>query len=127
MNFPANTLHRGEAIIIEAFGSFVDPGANGPTVTFNFRLGATTIVTQTASIQSGNWHMSGLVTLRSGGVVAGAMAIHQDNGTPYIFPFGTQTATVDTTTTLSFDFLASIQDFTTAERVLCEQLVIRSE
>jgi hypothetical protein len=126
MNFPANTLHRGEAIIFEAFGSFADPGANGPTVTFTVRLGATTIVTQTAAIQPGNWHLSGLVTVRSGGVVAGAMTIEQDNGAGYTFPFSTQTATVDTSATLSFDLLASIQDFTTAERVICEQLAARN-
>jgi hypothetical protein len=127
MNFPANTLHRGEAIIIEAFGSFVDPGGNGPTVTFTVRLGATTILTRTQPIQPGNWHLSGLVTVRSGGVVAGAMTIEQDNGTGYTFPFATQTATVDTTAMLNFDFLASIQDFTGAERIICEQLLIKSD
>jgi hypothetical protein len=126
MNFPANTLHRGEAIIFEAFGSFVDPGANGPTVTFTLRLGLTTVVTHTAAIQPGNWHLSGLVTVRSGGVVAAAMAIEQDTGAGYTFPFATQTATVDTTVALNLDLLASVQDFTTAERVICEQLVIRN-
>jgi hypothetical protein len=115
-----------EQSIIDAFGSFVDPGANGPTVTFTLRFGATTIVTQTQPIQSGNWHLSGLVTVRSGGVIAGALAITQDNGTSYIFPFGTQTAAIDITPALNFDLIASIQDFTTAERVLCEQLVIRT-
>lgn len=127
MTFPANTLHRGEAIIIDAFGSFVDPGANVPNVTFSLRLGATTIVTQTKAIQAGSWHLSGLVTVRSGGVVAGAMATAQDNGAENIFPFTTQIATVDPTIPLNFDLIASIQDFTTAEHVICKQLVIRSE
>jgi len=127
MSFPANTLHSGEAITIEAFGSFVDPGGNGPNVTFTLRLGATTIVTQTKPIQSGNWRLSGLLTVRAAGVVAGTMAIDQDSGTPYVFPIGTQTAVVDTTAALTFDLVTSIQDYTTAERVVCEQLVIRSE
>jgi hypothetical protein len=126
MPFPANTLHRGEAIVIDAFGSFLDPGGNGPNVTFTLRLGATTIVTQTKPIQPSNWRLSGLVTVRSGGVVAGAMAITEDNGSPYPFPFGTQTAVVDTTVAQNFDLQASIQDFTSAERVICEQLVIRT-
>jgi hypothetical protein len=126
MTFPANTLQRGEAIIIDAFGSFADPGAGGPTVTFTFRLGATTIATQTQSVQPGNWHLHGLVSVRSGGIVAGAFAIIQDNGAGYTFPFTTQTATVVTTAALNFDLIASIQDFTTAERVICEQLVIRT-
>jgi hypothetical protein len=34
---------------------------------------------------------------------------------------------VDTTAALSFDLLASIQDFTTAERIICEQFLIKSE
>jgi hypothetical protein len=126
MTFPANTVHRGEAIVIDAFGSFVDPLGNSPTVTFTMRLGATTILTQTQPIRPGNWHLTGLVTLRSGGVVAGTTAIDQDNGTGYLFPFTTQTATVDTTVAQNFDLIASIQDFTSAERVICEQLVIKS-
>jgi hypothetical protein len=127
MTFPANTLHAGEAISIDAFGSFVDPGGSVPSATFSLRLGATTIVTQTKPVQTGFWHLSGLVTVRSGGVVAGTLAIEQDNGTANIFPFGTQTAVVDLTAATNLDLLASIQDYTTAERVVCEQLVIRSE
>jgi hypothetical protein len=127
MKFSANTLHSGEAISIEAFGSFHDPGGNGPTITFSLRLGGTTILTQTRSVQPGNWHLRGLVTVRSGGVIAGAISITQDNGVENIFPFDTQTATVDPTIPLNFDLIASIQDFTTAERVICEQLVIKSE
>jgi hypothetical protein len=125
MTFPANTLHRGDAIMIEAFGSFDDPGASGPTVTFALRLGAITIVTQTTTVQTGNWHLNALVTVRSAGVVAGAMALDEDNGEPSILPFATQTATVDPALALNFDLIASIQDFTTGERVLCEQLLIR--
>jgi hypothetical protein len=124
MKFSANTLHSGQAIRIEAFGSFADPGANGPVVTFTLRLGGATIATQTQSVQSANWHLNALVTVRSAGVVAGAFAITQDNGAGYPFPFITQTANVDPTIPLAFDLVVSIQDFTTAERVICEQLVI---
>ena len=129
LSIPANALHPREIINVEAFGSFDDPGANGPNATFALRLGGATIVTQTKPIQSGNWHLSALVTVRSAGslgVVAGAMAIEQDSGTPNIFPFATQTAIVDTTLPLNFDLIASIQDFTTAERVICEQMEVRS-
>lgn len=129
LSIPANTLHPGEIINIEAFGSFDDPGANGPSVTFSLRLGGTTIVTQTKTIQAGNWHLSALVTVRSSGslgVVAGAMAIEQDSSTANIFSFSTQTALVDTTLALDFDVLASIQDFSATERVICEQMEVRS-
>lgn len=127
ISFSPNTLRPGQLFVIEAFGSFSDPGANGPSVTFTIRFGSTTVLTQTASIQSGNWHLSGLVTVRSGGVIAGALAISQDNSSPYLFPFATQTATVDTTVTQSLDLLASIQNFSGAEAVICEQLLIKSE
>jgi hypothetical protein len=129
LSIPANTLHPGEIINIEAFGSFDDPGANGPSVTFSLRLGGTTIVTQTKTVQAGNWHLSALVTVRSAGslgVVAGAMAIEQDSSTANIFSFSTQTALVDTTLALNFDVLASIQDFSATERVICEQMEVRS-
>jgi hypothetical protein len=129
LSIPANTLHPREIINIEAFGSFDDPGANGPSVTFSLRLGGTTIVTQTKTIQAGNWHLSAVVTVRSSGslgVVAGAMAIEQDSGTANIFSFSTQTALVDTTLALNFDVLASIQDFSATERVICEQMEVRS-
>jgi hypothetical protein len=129
LSIPGNTLHPREVINIEAFGSFDDPSASGPNVTFSLRLGGTTLVSQSKPIQSGNWHLSALVTVRSAGavgVVAGAMAIEQDSGTVNIFPFTTQTAVVDTTLALNFDLLASIEDFTGAERVLCEQMEIKS-
>jgi hypothetical protein len=86
-------------------------------------------VTQTKPIQSGGWHLSALVTVRSAGslgVVAGAIAIEQDSGAPNIFPFSTQTAVVDTTLAMNLDLLASIQDFTTAERVICDQMEVRT-
>jgi len=129
LSIPANTLHPREIIHVEAFGSFVDPGGNGPNTTFSLRLGGTTIATQTRPIQSASWHLSALVTVRSAGsagVVAGALALDQDSGTVNIFPFSTQTAVVDTTTALNFDLIASIQDFTTAERVTCEQMEVRT-
>jgi hypothetical protein len=129
MTIPAGTLRTRNVINLEAFGSFNDPGANGPSVVFTVRMGGTTIVTQTKPIQTGNWHLRALVTVRSAGavgVVAGAMAIEQDSGTVNIFPFATQTAVVDTTTALNFDLIASIQNFTGAEKVICEQMEIRT-
>lgn len=129
LSIPANALHPREVIHIEAFGSFDDPDGNGPNVTFSLRLGGTTVASESKPIQAGNWHLSALVTVRSAGsvgVVAGAMAIEQDSGTPNIFPFATQTAVVDTTLTMNFDLLASIQDFTSAERVICEQMEVRT-
>jgi hypothetical protein len=129
MTFPAGTLRVGNIINLEAFGSFNDPAANGPNVAFTLRLGGTTIVTRTQPIQAGNWHLNALVTVRSTGavgVVAGAMAINQDTGAVNIFPFGTQTAVVDTTTALNFDLIASVQNFTGAERVICEQMFVRT-
>jgi hypothetical protein len=129
MTIPAGTLHVGNIINMEAFGAFVDPGGNGPNVTLTLRLGGTTIVSQTKPIQPGNWHLSGLVTVRTAGAVgavAGAMALELDNGTVNLFPFGTQTAVVDTTAALNLDLIASIQNFTGAERVICEQMFVRS-
>lgn len=125
----ANTLHPGEVINIEAFGSFVDPAASSPNTTFSLRLGGTTITSQSKPVQTGNWHLSAMLTVRSAGalgVIAGALAVEQDSGNPNIFPFATQTAVVDTTVALNFDLSASIQDFTTGERVVCEQLEVRT-
>ena len=129
MTVPAGTLHAGNIINMEAFGSFADPGGNGPSVTLTLRLGGTTIATQTKTIQAGNWHLSALVTVRSPGIigiVAGAMAIEQDNGVVNNFTLGTQTAVVDTTSVLTFDLLASIQNFTGTERIICEQMFVRT-
>ena len=125
----AASLRPRNLIDLEAFGSFIDPGGNGPNVTFTLRLGGTTVVTHTSPIQPGNWHLSALVTVRTAGAVgtvAGAMALAQDNGSGSVFPFATQTAVVDTTAALNFDLLASIQDFTGTERVICEQIFVRS-
>jgi hypothetical protein len=129
MSFPAGSLRSRNIISVEAFGEFVDPGGSGPSVTVTLRLGGTTIVTRTEPIQAGAWHLSALVTVRttgSAGIVAGAMALEQDDGPTSIFPFGTQTAVVDTTTALNFDLVASIQDFTGTERVVCEQIFVRT-
>jgi len=129
MTIPAGTLRVRNVINMEAFGSFIDPGGNGPNVTFTLRLGGTTLVSQSKPIQPGNWHMRALVTVRAAGavgVVAGAMALVQDSGNVNIFPFGSQTAVVDTTIALNFDLIASIQNFTGAERVICEQMFVRS-
>jgi hypothetical protein len=129
MTIPAGTLRVRNVINMEAFGSFVDPSGNGPNVTFTLRLGGTTLVSQSKPIQPGNWHMRALVTVRAAGavgVVAGAMALVQDSGNVNIFPFGTQTLVVDTTTALNFDLIATIQNFTGAERVVCEQMEIKT-
>lgn len=128
MTIPANGVRPGNIFSMEAFGSFVDPGVNGPTATFTIRLGGNTIVTQTQPVQAGNWHLSALVTVRSigaAGIVVGAMAIGQDSGTS-IFPLGTQSALVDTTLPLNFDLVASIQNFSGGERVICEEMFVRA-
>jgi hypothetical protein len=129
MTIPAGTLRVANVINMEAFGSFGDPGGNGPNVTFTLRLGGTMIVSQTKPTQGGAWHLSALVTVRAAGavgVVAGGMAIEQDSGNVNVFPFATQTAVVDTTTALNFDLTASVQNFTGAERVICEQMFVRT-
>jgi hypothetical protein len=129
MTIPAGSLRSRNIFSVEAFGSFSDPGVNGPSVTFTLRLGGTTVVSRTQPIQPGNWHLNALVTVRAAGAVGGvvgAMAIEQDSGAGSIFPFGTQTAVVDTTAALNFDLIASVQDFTGGERVVCEQLFVRS-
>ena len=128
VTFPAGSLRPRNIFNLEAFGSFIDPGGNGPSVTVTLRLGGTTIVTQTKTIQAGNWHLSALVTVRTTGavgIVAGAMALVQDTGNPNIFAFDTQTAVVDTTLVLNFEVVASIQNFTGGERVVCEQMIVR--
>jgi hypothetical protein len=129
MSFPAGSLRPRNIISVEAFGSFVDPGGNGPSVTFTLRFGGTTIVTRTEPIQVCAWHLSALVTVRATGAagsVAGALALEQDSGSTSIFPFGTQTAVVDMTTALNLDLVASIQDFSGTERVICEQMFVRT-
>jgi len=129
MTIPAGNLRPRDVINMEAFGSFADPAGSGPSVTFTLRLGGITVVSQTKPIQPGNWHLSAMVTVRNAGtvgVVASAMAIESDNGTTDIFPFGTQTTVVDTTMASNFDLTASIQNFTGAERVVCEQMEVRT-
>jgi hypothetical protein len=129
MTIPAGTLRQRNFINVEAYGTFDDPSANLPSVVFMLRLGGNTIVSQTKSVQSSGWHLSALLTVRSAGavgVIAGAMAIEQDDGTTDVFPFTTQTAVLDTRVAMNLDLIASIQNFTGVERLKCEQMVVRS-
>lgn len=125
LTFPAGTLSSRSLLRLEAFGSFADPGMSLPNATFRFKLGATTVCVQTKSVASGNWHVTALMTVRSAGnsgTIAGAMALLQETAEP--FPFDVQTATVDTTVNLAFDFRAAIENVTDAENVVCEQVVV---
>src|SRR5438045_5826503 len=54
---PAGMLVTRTAVSVEAFGSIVDPGANGPNVTFALKLGSTTICTGTKATPAGTWHL----------------------------------------------------------------------
>ena len=124
----ANTLGPGNIVTIEAYGSYTDPGGNAPSADFTVKLGSTVIVTQGQNIGGGHWHLRALVTIRTSGTTAavvGTIRITDDAST--IFPCDSQTATVNTTTSLSLDLRASIQDFTGAEAVHCDQLTIHLE
>ena len=124
------TLGSGNVITIEAFGSFSDPGANGPTTVPKLKLGSTTIITQTQNTGTANWHIRSQITIRSAGTsgsVVGTVFLVHDNPAMAVFPGDSQTVTVNTTGSLTVDLRASITDFTGTEAVHCDQLVIRLE
>jgi len=130
VTLPAGSLAVGKVITIEAFGSFDDPAANAPTVTLKLKLGSVAVVTQTRNAGAASWHLSAALTVRSAGTsgsVAGALALVHDNAGISLWGFDTQTATVNTTGSLTVDLRATIQDFTGTERVACEQLVVHVE
>jgi len=60
------------------FGSFADPGTALPNATFRVKLGTTTVVVQTKSVTTSNWHLTALLSVRTTGnvgIVAGALAV----------------------------------------------------
>ncbi len=130
VTLPAGSLTAGKIITIEAFGSFDDPDANAPQVTLKLKLGSVAVVTQTRNAGQASWHASAALTVRTAGTsgtVAGTIALSHDNGAMGLWGFDTQTATVNTTGSLTVDLRASVADFTGEERAVCEQLVIRVE
>jgi hypothetical protein len=126
----AGSLTVGKMITIEAFGVIYDPGASVPTTTFRLKLGSVAIVTQSRNATTANWHLRAALTLRatgSSGSVVGTVAITHDNGSTEMFGLDSQTGTVNTTGSLTVDLTASVDDYTGAEGVGCEQLIIRGE
>ena len=125
VTLPAGVLAARNIITFDAFGSITDPGINGPNVTLTLKLGSTTVCTATKSCSAGSWHLSALVTIRSAGTsgsVAASMAFIQDVGN--IFPFDTTITTLNTTGSLGVVLTAAIDNFTGAESVICDQLLI---
>src|SRR4051812_37294764 len=123
-------LHAGSVITIEAFGSISDPSANLPDTTFKLKLGSTAIATQTQSPASANWHLRSQITVRTNsasGTVVGTLFPVLDNPSLSAFGGGSQTATLNTTVSLTVDLRASIVDSTGAEAVHCDQLTIHFE
>ena len=126
----AGALGSGSVITIEAFGSFADPAANAPSITFKLKLGSTAIVTQTQASAGANWHIRAQITVRAAGTsgtVVGTLWPSTDNSGIALFAGDSQTATVNTTASLTVDLRGSIQDFTAAEAIHCEQLTIHLE
>jgi hypothetical protein len=124
---PAGNLEARRVIKVEAFGSFADPAANVPTVTFRLKLGSTVVVTQAKPVSTANWWLSALVTVRTAGAsgaLASSIGVNQDGAAADPCAASSQTATLDTTVALSFDLTATIDDYTQAERVSCEQLLV---
>ena len=123
----AGNLTGGKTIVIEAFGAFEDPAANAPVVTLKLKVGSTIVTTQARGTGVATWHLRALLTVRSAGssgVVAAALGLTLDDYALPSWSYQTQTATVDTTGALALDLTASVQDFTQAERVFCDQLAI---
>ena len=74
-----------------------------------------------------HWHLHGSITIRTTGPTGhavGALSVFQDFSGANPFLADTQSATLDTTGTLTVDLTASIADFTQAENVTCDQLTI---
>jgi hypothetical protein len=126
LTLSAGTLTAGACLFIDAAGSIADPGGNAPNVTFFLKLGGVTVVSQAALGGNANWYLHGLLVVRSAGAsgqVAGTIYAQRDDGGP-LFPFDTQLATINTTGSLTLTLEASIDNFTLAERVLCQQLIV---
>jgi len=126
----AGSLHAGSTITLDAFGSFSDPGVNVPVATLNLKLGSTVIAVESQSVGNNHWHLHGIISIHTVGPtghVVGAFSVVQDFSGANPFGADTQTATVDTTGSLSVSLTASIDNFTDAESVTCDQLIIRLE
>jgi hypothetical protein len=124
------SLAPGNTITIEAFGTFADPGGNVPHATLTLKLGSTTIATSDTDVPACGWHLRAAITVRSSGTtgtVVGSVAVIVDNPATIPFPITCPTATVNTTTSLAVDLLASIADVTAAESVICDQLTVHLE
>jgi hypothetical protein len=123
-------LSPGNTITIEACGSFADPGASIPHAVFTLKLGSVTIVTTASDVTSTGWHLRAAITVRTTGTTGtavGSIAVIQDNPATGQFPITSATATVNTTTSLAVDLLASIANLTGSEAVVCDQLTIHLE
>src|SRR3954466_13976262 len=106
-------LHAGSVITIEAFGSISDPGGNTPDITFKLKLGSTAIVTETQGAPCANWHTRSQITVRTNGTsgtVVGSLFPVLDNPSWSPFTSPCQTATLNTTVSLTVDLRASIAD-----------------
>jgi hypothetical protein len=93
-------------------------------------LGSTVIATQTQTGGSATWHLSAALTVRSAGIsgsVVGTVGLAHDSGAMGLWSYSSQDNTVNTTGALTLDLTGQIADFSGAERVVCEQLIIKSE
>jgi hypothetical protein len=122
-------LSPGNVITIEAYGGSVDPAANAPGAIFTLKLGSTTIYTDNQTVSSSHWRLRAVVTIRTAGTTGTAVAnvIIQDDVNSSPFLQSSQTTTINTTAPLTVDLRASIQDFTGAEALHCDQLIIHLE
>ena len=125
----AGSLAAGRTITIEAYGSYVDPGANAPSVTFKLKLGSTALYSDTQPAATANWHLHALITIRTVGTTGSAAAsviIRDDAG---LTPFSQSTTvfTLNTTVSLNVDLTGTIANFTGAEAIRCDQLIIHLE
>ncbi len=124
------SLAPGNTITIEAYGTFIDPAGVVPHATLSLKLGSATTVTTGADVPASGWHLRASVTVRSSGTtgtVVGSIAPTIDNPATAPFPITSSTATINTTTSLTVDLLASIDNATGAESVTCDQLTIHLE
>lgn len=128
VSLAAGVLSTRSVLRFEAFGSFGDPGVNNPSATIRLKLGTTTIVAQSKITTSANWHLAAAITIRSAGasgLAVGTLALSEDDNTA--FSMSSQTATINTTGSLTVNLTASIDDISQAEYVICDQLIISLE
>jgi hypothetical protein len=122
---PARNFFAGNVLAVEAFGTFSDPGENSPPVTFQLKLGGTTVLSHPLTGYNDTWHLRILLTIRSGGVtstVAVSSILTPDVGFPAAS--GLQTATIGTTSPLTLDLTGEITNFAGTEAITVDQLLI---